>query len=85
MPAESQDHPRIDGAATEAKFNLEDYLRRFAAHDELALYRLMTLVENRMPESSAIIERIYRAGPDARTWSESPGRRAPENRRWSIG
>ena len=58
MPAEPQD-PRGDGAATETKFNLEDYLRRFAAHDELALYRLMTRVENRMPESSAIIERIY--------------------------
>ncbi len=59
MPAEPQDRSRVDGGATEAKFNLEDYLRRFAAHDELALYRLMTRVENRMPESSAIIERIY--------------------------
>jgi LAO/AO transport system kinase len=59
MPAESQDHSRENRAPAEAKFDLEGYLRRFAAHDELALYRLMTRVENRMPESSAIIERIY--------------------------
>ncbi|MGH7778801.1 MAG: methylmalonyl Co-A mutase-associated GTPase MeaB [Candidatus Binataceae bacterium] len=59
MPAEPHDQSRANGAATGGKFDLEEYLRRFAAHDELALYRLMTRVENRMPEASAIIERIY--------------------------
>lgn len=34
-------------------------LQRFADGDKVALARLITLVENRAPESSAIIERIY--------------------------
>ncbi|HVA82250.1 MAG TPA: methylmalonyl Co-A mutase-associated GTPase MeaB [Candidatus Binataceae bacterium] len=59
MSAESQHSAPARRAAAEAKFDLEGYLRRFAQHDELALYRLMTRVENRMPEASAIIERIY--------------------------
>ncbi len=59
MPSESQENSGANRPANEAKFDLEGYLRRFAAHDELALYRLMTRVENRTPEASAIIERIY--------------------------
>jgi len=38
---------------------LEHRLEQFANHDRNALARLITLVENRAPESSAIIERIY--------------------------
>ena len=38
---------------------LEQRLEQFANHDRNALARLITLVENRAPESSAIIERIY--------------------------
>jgi LAO/AO transport system kinase len=38
---------------------LEDRLEQFARGDRNALARLITLVENRAPEASAIIERIY--------------------------
>jgi GTPase len=38
---------------------LEALLKRFAEHDRLALARLITLVENRAPEASEIIDRIY--------------------------
>jgi LAO/AO transport system kinase len=60
MPAES----RIDAAETTRPAGtgdavLDDLLRRFDAGDKLALSRLITKVENRAPESSAIIERIY--------------------------
>jgi len=60
MPAES----RIDAAETTrpagtGDAGLDDLLRRFDAGDKLALSRLITKVENRAPESSAIIERIY--------------------------
>lgn len=60
MPAES----RINAAETTrptgtGDAQLDDLLRRFDAGDKLALSRLITKVENRAPESSAIIERIY--------------------------
>ena len=60
MPAES----RINAAETTrpagtGDARLDDLLRRFDAGDKLALSRLITKVENRAPESSAIIERIY--------------------------
>lgn len=38
---------------------LKALLERFEAHDKLALARLITLVENRSAETSAIMERIY--------------------------
>jgi len=38
---------------------LQQRLQQFANHDRNALARLITLVENRAPESSTIIERIY--------------------------
>src|SRR5215468_5914475 len=38
---------------------LEQRLAQFANHDRNALARLITLVENRAPETSAIIERVY--------------------------
>ncbi len=42
---------------------LNSLLERFAAHDRLALARLITLVENRAPVVSAVMEQIYpRAG-----------------------
>lgn len=38
---------------------LDALLERFAARDRVALARLITLVENRAPEVSAVMERIY--------------------------
>jgi LAO/AO transport system kinase len=38
---------------------LEQRLEQFARHDRNALARLITLVENRSPDTSVIIERIY--------------------------
>src|SRR6516164_2805944 len=38
---------------------LEQRLAQFANHDRNALARLITLVENRAPETSTIIERVY--------------------------
>ncbi|HYL60965.1 MAG TPA: methylmalonyl Co-A mutase-associated GTPase MeaB [Candidatus Acidoferrales bacterium] len=60
MPAKS----RIGAAenappSTADDARLDDLLSRFFAGDKLALSRLITKVENRAPESSAIIERIY--------------------------
>lgn len=38
---------------------LDSLLERFAARDRVALARLITLVENRAPEVSAVMEQIY--------------------------
>ncbi len=38
---------------------LDALMERFAQHDRTALARLITLVENRAPEASAVMERIY--------------------------
>ncbi len=38
---------------------LDALMARFAQHDRTALARLITLVENRAPEVSAVMERIY--------------------------
>ena len=38
---------------------LNSLLERFAARDRLALARLITLVENRAPVVSTVMERIY--------------------------
>ncbi len=38
---------------------LDALMERFAQHDRTALARLITLVENRAPEASALMERIY--------------------------
>ncbi len=38
---------------------LDALMERFAQHDRTALARLITLVENRAPEVSAVMERIY--------------------------
>src|SRR5271155_2161935 len=46
-------------AARPANAKLEQRLEQFARHDQSALARLITLVENRTPEASTIIERIY--------------------------
>ncbi|MGO9602765.1 MAG: methylmalonyl Co-A mutase-associated GTPase MeaB [Candidatus Binataceae bacterium] len=42
-----------------ANARLEERLEQFSRHDQGALARLITLVENRTPEASTIIERIY--------------------------
>src|SRR5208282_5412759 len=42
-----------------ANSRLEERLEQFARHEQGALARLITLVENRRPEASTIIERIY--------------------------
>jgi GTPase len=42
-----------------ASARLESLLERFSHHDRVALARLITLVENRTPDASTIIERIY--------------------------
>jgi LAO/AO transport system kinase len=58
MPAESRHH----AAEQSVKANgtrLDAMLKRFAAGEMRALAQLITMVENRAPESSAIIERIY--------------------------
>src|ERR1700689_3990377 len=60
MPVESR-HP-AESAATipDAKnARLDALLERFDAGEMRALAQLITMVENRAPESSAIIERIY--------------------------
>jgi LAO/AO transport system kinase len=53
MPPEAQVTP------TESRSPLDSLLDRFARREMSALARLITMVENRAPESSAIIERIY--------------------------
>ncbi|MGA7870320.1 MAG: methylmalonyl Co-A mutase-associated GTPase MeaB, partial [Candidatus Binatus sp.] len=60
MPAESPHHPAAPAANSKAKgARLDALLRRFEAGEMRALAQLITMVENRAPESSAIIERIY--------------------------
>jgi LAO/AO transport system kinase len=53
MPVESQ------VTRAESRSPLDSLLERFSRHEMSALARLITMVENRAPESSAIIERIY--------------------------
>jgi LAO/AO transport system kinase len=50
-------NPRHTNPVNNARLN--SLLERFAAHDRLALARLITLVENRAPEVSTAMERIY--------------------------
>src|SRR5258708_16504539 len=60
MPAESRPHPAPSEATTSPKdARLDALLTRFDAGEMRALAQLITMVENRAPESSAIIERIY--------------------------
>src|SRR5208282_3624384 len=60
MPAESRHHTAEPAATGETKdARLDALLRRFEAGEMRALAQLITMVENRAPESSAIIERIY--------------------------
>src|ERR1022692_171369 len=60
MPAESRPNSS-DSAATvqTTDARLDALLKRFEAGEMRALAQLITMVENRAPESSAIIERIY--------------------------
>ena len=59
MPAESR-HPAASAATAVSKdARLDALLHRFEAGEMRALAQLITMVENRAPESSAIIERIY--------------------------
>ncbi|HUA36132.1 MAG TPA: methylmalonyl Co-A mutase-associated GTPase MeaB [Candidatus Binataceae bacterium] len=53
MPVEAQ------ATRTESRSPLDSLLERFARRETSALARLITMVENRAAESSAIIERIY--------------------------
>ena len=48
-----------DSPSRPVNARLEQRLDQFAKHDRTALARLITLVENRSPEASTIIERIY--------------------------
>src|SRR5208282_377128 len=60
MPAESRPNSARSAATvqtTEAR--LDALLKRFEAGEMRALAQLITMVENRAPESSAIVERIY--------------------------
>jgi GTPase len=60
MPAESVHKSSAPAATGEAKdARLNKLLERFDAGEMRALAQLITMVENRAPESSAIIERIY--------------------------
>src|SRR5271168_1745725 len=60
MPVESRHHLAETGAAANAKdARLDAMLQRFDAGEMRALAQLITMVENRAPESSTIIERIY--------------------------
>src|SRR5258708_1115431 len=60
MPAESRHRPAESAANPETKdARLDALLTRFDAGEMRALAQLITMVENRAPESSAIIERIY--------------------------
>ena len=60
MPAESRSNSS-DSAATvrTTDARLDALLKRFEAGEMRALAQLITMVENRAPESSAILERIY--------------------------
>jgi LAO/AO transport system kinase len=57
MPAEPRLNPAASAPPTDAR--LDALLKRFEAGEMRALAQLITMVENRAPESSAIIERIY--------------------------
>jgi LAO/AO transport system kinase len=60
MPAESHHTSTASAAIVESKeARLDALLKRFDAGEVRALAQLITIVENRAPESSAIIERIY--------------------------
>ena len=60
MPVESRHHAAESAANPNAKDARRDaLLKRFDAGEMRALAQLITMVENRAPESSAIIERIY--------------------------
>ncbi len=60
MPAESRSNSSDSGATVQSKdARLDALLKRFEAGEMRALAQLITMVENRAPESSAIIERIY--------------------------
>ena len=60
MPAESQQTSVASTTPVEAgDARLDALLKRFNAGEMRALAQLITMVENRAPESSAIIERIY--------------------------
>ena len=57
MSAESRFNAAASAPASDAR--LDALLKRFDAGEMRALAQLITMVENRAPESSAIIERIY--------------------------
>jgi LAO/AO transport system kinase len=60
MPAQSGHNSAATAAPLATKdARLEGLLKRFEAGEMRALAQLITMVENRAPESSAIIERIY--------------------------
>ena len=60
MAAESRHHSVAPVASSESKdARLDALLLRFDSGEMRALAQLITMVENRAPESSAIIERIY--------------------------
>src|SRR5579885_56733 len=59
MSAHASHSSRHHSATRPVNSRLEQRLEQFAKGDRNALARLITLVENRAPESSAIIERIY--------------------------
>jgi LAO/AO transport system kinase len=60
MTADSRQTSGATPAPVEAKdARLDALLKRFEAGEMRALAQLITMVENRAPESSAIIERIY--------------------------
>ncbi len=59
MSARASEPSRNNSATRPVNSRLQERLEQFARHDRNALARLITLVENRAPETSAIIERIY--------------------------
>ena len=59
MSARAPETSRHSTTTRPVNSRLEQRLEQFANHDRNALARLITLVENRAPETSAIIERIY--------------------------
>src|SRR5215472_4475937 len=59
MSARAPETSRHSAPTRPVNSRLEERLEQFANHDRNALARLITLVENRAPETSSIIERIY--------------------------
>jgi len=59
MSARAPETSRHSAPTRPVNSRLEQRLEQFANHDRNALARLITLVENRAPETSSIIERIY--------------------------